>query len=530
VNELLGTVYGFARAAWRRRWWAVAAAWLIAVPGWLYVLTIPDRYEASARVFVDARTALRPVLEGIAIEEDYDSQLSLVREALLSRPQLETVARQTNLDAKAASPAQLDDLVTSLQNEIAVVSATAGNGEGRDTIYTIAYQNENRDTSVNVVRTLLDNFVEGTRSGTRTGAGEGREFIDGQIADVEKRMRDAEAELADFKKRNIGMIPGEAGDYFARMDRERAGLQASQTSLAVAVGRRNSLQRELAGSTRFTPGTAGEGGRSAANSSDVSIRRQEAEQRKEDLLLRYTDRHPEVIAITQTIEELKAREATELAELQRGGTGTGIIRSLNANPVYQQIQVQLSEANSVVAEHQSAVQQHQREIANLQRFVNQAPEIEQEYSGLNRDYEGIKQLYEQLVAKREQARVSDDAARSGSMRFDVIEPPRASSSPVSPNRPLLMIAVLFLAVAAGISLSILPHLLRPTFDDVAALERRLGLPVLGAVSVVRSAAYTNGVTREAFKVMFAGGALVVLAGLMIVAGPASARLVQGLIT
>jgi polysaccharide chain length determinant protein (PEP-CTERM system associated) len=524
--------YGFARAAWRRRWWAVAAAWLIALPGWLYVLTIPDRYEASARVFVDARTALRPVLEGISIEEDYASQLSLVREALLSRPQLETVARQTNLDAKVTSPAELDELITGLQQEIAVISvaSNAGNSQSSDTIYTIAYQNEDRTKSVDVVRTLLDNFVEGTQRSNLSDAGEGKDFLDGQIADIEKRMGEAEERLSEFKKRNIGMIPGEAGDYFARLDREMSGLQQAETSLAVAIGRRNALQRERENASRYTPGTAAPGSGAAGGSSDVSVRRLEAEQRLEGLLQRYTDRHPEVIALRTTIDELKAREAKELAELQSGGAGTGAIRSLSSNPTYQLIESQLIQVQVEVASHQSAAQQHRQEIAKLRRFVDQAPEIEQEYAGLNRDYNVLKQQHEQYIAKREQARVSDDAARTGIVRFDVIEPPRASQDPVSPKRPLLMIAVLLLAIGAGIGIAILPQLLHPTFDDVASLESKLGLPVLGAVSVVQTAAHSTGVTREAYRVAFAGGALVVLAALLVVVGPAGARLLHGLIT
>ena len=81
MKELFALIYSYARAAWRRRWWAVISAWMVAIAGFAIVLLLPDHYEASARVFVDARTALQPVLQGIAIEEDYQSQLVLVREA-----------------------------------------------------------------------------------------------------------------------------------------------------------------------------------------------------------------------------------------------------------------------------------------------------------------------------------------------------------------------------------------------------------------------------------------------------------------
>jgi polysaccharide chain length determinant protein (PEP-CTERM system associated) len=527
MNEILAQIYGFARAAWRRRWTVVTTAWVVALLGWAVVLTMPDRYEASARVFVDARTPLRPVLQGIAIEQDYESQISLVREALLSRPQLETVVRQTNLDAgMAATPAGHEALIAQLQRQIQVV-ATAPSRSGSDAIYTISYQHGDRAKSIEVVRTLVDNFVEGTLSGNRSGATEAQNFLIEQIGELEKRLQEAEQRLADFKKSNIGLIPGERGDYFARRDQQTAGLQQAETNLAVALSRQAELRRQLTSSQAYLPGTTGGGATGAPP--DVTLRRQQAEQQLEELLLRFTDRHPDVIQLRRTIDELKERETKELAELQKGGAGTGAIRSLAANPVYQQVQTQLSQVQVEIASYQGAIRQHQAEIANLGKYVDQAPEVEQEFAQLNRDYTVTKAQYEQLVARREQVRVSDDAASTGIMRFDVIEPPHAALEPVSPKRQLLIVGVLVVALGAGLGLAILPYLLMPTFDSITELGRRLGVPVIGAVSAVRTVAQRTADHRQLRWVALAGGALVAATGLLVVAGGTGARLLQQLL-
>jgi polysaccharide chain length determinant protein (PEP-CTERM system associated) len=532
VKEVIAKGYEFGRAIWRRRWLALATAWSLALAIWFVALTLPDRYEASARVFVDARTALRPVLEGIAIQEDYESQLALVREALLSRPELETVARKTNLDARVTTPKQMDDLISVLQRQIKVVSVATDERRSSDTIYTISYQHNDRDKSVEVVRTLLDNFKEGTLSGNRSGTDQAQTFLNQQIADLEKRLQDSEERLAEFKKRNVGMIPGERGDYFERMDKQMAGLQEAQTRLAVAISRRSELQHQLETSRAYLPGTAAltNSVAMAGAPPDVTVRRQEAEQRLEDLLLRYTEKHPEVISLRRTIEELKVKEAAELAELQRGGMGTGAIRSLSANPVYQQIQSQLNQTQVEIASLQGEVSQHQSEIAGLRRFVDQAPEIEQEFSRLNRDYGVTKAQYDQLVARREQARVSDDAARSGIVDFDVIEPPRASSDPVAPRRPLLVIAGLIAAIGAGMAMALLPHLLAPTFGDTESLGQRLGLPVIGGISAFRTESERLRVRRDARRAVFASVALVALAGVLAAVVPLALHLLRTIIT
>lgn len=525
---------GFARAIWRRRKLALIVAWTVCLVAWAIVLTLPDRFEASARVYVDSLTPLRPVLQGIAVEEDFDSQVSLVREALLTRPQLEAVARKTDLDARVKTPAGMDSLISDLKSSIVVSVDAPKKQDGtpvKDTVYTISYKNSNRDRSIAVVRALLDNFVEGTLNGNRSGATEAQTFLTTQIADYEKRLADAEARLADFKRRNVGMIPGDKGDYFARLDKEMNGLQDAQTNLAIAASRREELRRQLQGAKPYVPGTSGTAGGAPTGgvSSDVSIRVQEAEAKLEDMLLRYTDKHPEVLALKETIRELKAREAKEMADLARGGTGTGAIRSLSANPVYQSIQVQLNQVDVDLASLRGAVAQHQSEIANLRKFVNLAPEVEQEFARLNRDYGVTKTQYEALVHRLEQAKVSDSAAQSGSIRFQVIDPPRADVKPAWPNRPLLIAAGLIAGIVLGLMTALARHLLSPTFDETGSLAKETGLPVLGAISRVKATTEDAAAVIGERRLVVAGVALGVVAVLLIVGGNAGARLIHSLL-
>ena len=533
MNEVIAMIYGYLRALWRRRWLAVAVAWGACLLAWGVILLLPDRFEATARVYVDARSPLRPVIEGIGIEEDYDSQVSLVREALLSRPQLEAVVRKTNLDADVTSQAGMDGLIATLQEQISVIATITRRQDGNpsgDTIYSIAYQNPNRETSLNVVRTLLDNFMEGTLSGNKSGTSEAQSFLVSQISELEKRLAEAEARLADFKKRNVGMLPGEnRGDYFTRLESEMTALQQAETSIAVSASRREELRRQLASARQFVPGTASGGGGATGASTDVSVRVQEAEARLEDLMLRFTDKHPEVVALKQTVAELKAREAKELAELARGGAGTGAIRSLNVNPVYQQIQFQLAQVEVELASFRGAAAQHRSEIASLRRFVDSAPEVEQEFARLNRDYGVTKTQYETLVGRLEQARVSDGAAQNGIIRFEILEPPRADLSPVWPKRSLFMIGGLLFGLLAGVAAALLPHLIRPTIDDTSALARLTGLPVLGSVSAIRTSGQVMQLQLDVRKVAIAGGALLALGITMVLFGSAGARLIRSLI-
>ena len=52
----------YARAAWRRRWIGMLIAWLICGAGWVGVYLVPNQYESSARLYVDADAILTPLL------------------------------------------------------------------------------------------------------------------------------------------------------------------------------------------------------------------------------------------------------------------------------------------------------------------------------------------------------------------------------------------------------------------------------------------------------------------------------------
>ena len=70
---------------------------MVALIGWALVFALPDRYEADARVFVDTRTALKPALQGLTIDQNVDAQINYVRQSLLEGPQLERIAKDTGV-------------------------------------------------------------------------------------------------------------------------------------------------------------------------------------------------------------------------------------------------------------------------------------------------------------------------------------------------------------------------------------------------------------------------------------------------
>lgn len=519
TQEMVEQVLDEVRGAWRFRWWGLATAWALCVAGWLFVLRIPDTYEASARVFVDTRSILRPLLEGLAVNPDVASGLDLVRAALLSRPNIEKVAREADLDLRAKTPVQHEKLITGIQERIRIEAvdarATTRPGEG---LYRIAYQDPDRQKSLEVVQTLLNAFVEDALGEKRVGQETAERFLDEQIAEYERRLSEAEARLADFKKNNVGLMPNDRGDYFTRLQAETLTAGDLRTQLAVAESRRAEIERQLAGEEPFLFGfDAGpESTQASGAAGDLSFRIQQLEKALDELLLRYTEKHPEVISTRSTLEELKRRRDEELERVRSSGRGTGSLSSsLKTNPVYQGLEIELNRTKVRIAELRQELAQAQGRVGALRQRVDAVPEVEAELARLNRDYEVTRQRYLELVQRRETASISEQADRTGTVKFQVIDPPAADFRPVAPNRPLLLVGVLLLGLAAGGALTWLMNQLRPVFQSARRLAEVTGLQVLAAVSRTFEDRHRRERKQELLRFSAATVALVLVFGLVL---------------
>ena len=122
----------------------MGVAWAVCVVGWVAVTLQPDIYESQARVYVDTRTALSPVIQGLAISQDVDAQINRVRQSLLGRPQLLLLAQEAGLDAGAGSPEALDRLLTQIRSNIRLDGRDSSGG----TVYTVGYQSPDRERSL----------------------------------------------------------------------------------------------------------------------------------------------------------------------------------------------------------------------------------------------------------------------------------------------------------------------------------------------------------------------------------------------
>lgn len=478
MQELLEQIFEYLAGVWRFRWVALVAAWFIAIGGWIFVAQMPDKYMASARLHVDSNSVLRPLLRGLAIQPDVNQRVALMSKTLLSRPNMEKLMRMVDLDLKVRNDQDKETIITELRENIGL------SGERSNTsLYSISYTHSERLVAQRVVQSLISIFIESALGDKRKDSAGAQEFLDTQIAEYEVRLTEAENKLADFKRRYVGNMPGEQGGYYQRLQMAKGQLSSAQLELREAENRRNELKRQLAGEEPvFIPG----GNDQFGFSSPLDQRIQNLQTRLDELLLKYTDKHPDVIeikAIIENLEEEKRQELEAMAAVSPMSPQAG----LQTSPVYQQMRTMLSEAEARVAELRVRTAEYRKRVSELDSRVDQIPLIEAELQQLNRDYEAVSQQHAALLKRRESAHLSEKAEQDASeVKFRVIDPPFVPLQPTEPNKLLLNAAVFILSLAGGIGLAFLISLVRPVFYSRASLNRVTGLPVLGSVALAPS--------------------------------------------
>lgn len=473
MEELISLILSYLKGIWKYRWYAVVIAWIVVLAGGYKVNSLPNDYQASARVFVDTRTILKPLLASMTTVPNMEQQVSIMSRTLLSRPNVERVLRMVDLDIKATDAKDHERLVSDVKSQIRI---NASNGAD---LYVFSYNHQNPKIAKDVVQAFLTIFVEGSFGNQKQDSEKAIKFIDEQIKNYEDKLVIAEKAVTEFQIKNRGLLPRDGG-YGSQLGTVSDSLNEAKLGLREAEQARNAIKDQIEDGVP-SDGLNTEQAPSTIVNPEIDARIQALTNDMDALRLRFTERHPDVISIKRLIaklEERKLEEAKHKKPVIEWDRGKGY------SPMLQQLNVSLSEAEARVAAMKARVEEYSSRAAQLTALTIAKPQVAEEFAQLNRDYNINKTNYENLVGRRESAKLSGElSATSDMLTFKVIDPPTVPLVPSGPNRLMLFSMVFLGAVLGGIGCALLMSQIRPTFMSQNSLRESIGLPILGTVTM-----------------------------------------------
>jgi polysaccharide chain length determinant protein (PEP-CTERM system associated) len=437
----------------RAMWLPFSAVFALAV---LAFLLVPAKYRSATLILVE-HTDLPEHFVTPVSSESIAQRLQTIRQVVLSRTNLESVIEELHPYPELANlPSYL--VVENMRRAIEI------RVHGDDS-FSLEYVNRTPETAMAVTNRLAERFIENADRIRESLTQRAYAFIESNLGDARKELEAREAALRQSKQRYWGSLPEQLASNLAVLQQLQVEQQTVGESLRTLEERRSALERSvLEGRRVSTPG----GGALA------ELAALKAEHQK--LRNRYTDQHPEVVALQLRIQRLEE-------QLARGEATTATQADPDLASAYRALQLVEAEIEGVKTKRE----QLDQKIGVYQARVEQTPKAEQELLALTRDYEQLRENYTSMLRKQmdaEMARKMEQYWRGGTFR--ILDPAHLPRRPIRPYAGLILLGGLALALATGVASALLADFLDRSLKTERDVETFFPYPILVSVPRVAS--------------------------------------------
>jgi polysaccharide chain length determinant protein (PEP-CTERM system associated) len=207
-----------------------------------------------------------------------------------------------DLDVKVTDDIAYDKLVTALMKDIKLGAA------GRENLFTISYSHKDPKLAKDIVQSLLTIFVEGGLENKKQDSTSALRFLDQQIASYEEKLIASETALTAFRQKNIGLMPGQSGDYYAQLTNALEELEKAKVALKEAERARDAVRRQISGDETVLLLETHENILEKVINPEIDARIQALNLNLDNLRLNFTDLHPDIVATKRLITQLEERK------------------------------------------------------------------------------------------------------------------------------------------------------------------------------------------------------------------------------
>jgi len=199
----------------------------------------------------------------------------------------------------------------------------------------------------------------------------------------------------------------------------------------------------------------------------------------ENLLARYSERHPDVTRLKREIETLEAGAPISKFEPREPGS-TAVVPTMN--PLQQTLIKQINNLNNKINSVQSNNQMLQKKIATYQTRIDNTPSRTIELSKISRTHGVTLRKYQDLLAKSLESQLSENMERKQKAeQFQVVDPANLPKIPERPNRVRILLLGLLGGLAAGFGLVFMWENLNTSFKRGDEVEGYTDIPLLATI-------------------------------------------------
>jgi len=433
---------------------------------------LPNIYQSTTLILITPQKLPSSYINS-TVTMSIQERISTITQEILSRTRLEKIIRELNLNLFNRQAGTIEEQVNKLRKNIRIKS------KQRDNSFRLSYESEYPEEAQRVVARLASLFIEENLRLREQRAIGTTVFIKAEGERLLKEVEKQEAEVNLYRAKHRYELPEQLPVNLSMLEQFRSQLQSNLLRLSALQERKASEEKLLAETDKKGPQIGKTQDRVGEK---ILPRWQQLDRMKaqlENLLARYSERHPDVTRLKREIDTLEAGAPISKFETIESGS-TAALSTMN--PFQQTLLKQIKSLNKEIKSVQSHNERLQKTIATYQKRVDNAPLRSIELAKISRTHGVTLSKYQNLLAKSLESQLSENMERKQKAeQFQVIDPANLPKKPVRPNRMRILLLGLLGGLAAGFGLVFMWENLNTSFKRGDEVEGYTDIPLLATI-------------------------------------------------
>lgn len=467
---------------------------LVSLPAGLgvYLLT-PKVYQASSLLSYEQQ-----LISPGKMSADQNSRIrdivSTLTQIVTSRTSLEKLIVELDLYPDARQNLPMEDVIDLMRKDILIEPSQKG-----DT-FKVTFNHKDRHKVVKATNGLAAKFIEENLKYREERAAETSSFTSNELERAKTAMDSKENAMRDYKLKYFNELPEQRESNVARLialqkqDQERQiSIQELERTAVLIQDQITNRRKVLEAAVDIKSETDASGVPQVSEIPQSSeARLAKARLVLEQLLSRYTEKHPEVKRVRSIIAKLEEEVGTAPqgpaaansggGEGDRGGEGAASSDPTAVDTVTLQLETQKKNILLNIEAIKEEKERQKKVIAQYEEWVAAAPVREAEWAALTREYSQLKRHYDYLVAQDLEAKsmLNLEKRQKGS-QFKIEDPARLPEKPVQPNFKKILGIALAAGLGMGFGIALVLDFFDGTLRDPEMIEASLGVTLLTTI-------------------------------------------------
>lgn len=499
----------------RRKWYVIFPVMIL----WSMVIfagfITPKKYSAKAIFMIQEEAMENPSIKGLIPPSSVANRLGIIKQVIFSPKVINRVIETMQQDSVVAREFSAEELIELIKNNVTLTTITKSRSiRNKDMVIEIKCIGGHPVAVARAVDAVVQVFIDESLYAQQYTARSAIGFMEKQVEVYKASLDTADKKLSRFKEKNMFALP----QAMALNVKKVVELDAALTETEIRQAEIEKQQEHLADMLTI-------------NNKTLVDKRSELV----DLMAKYTDKHPKIIALKREVKFLEERFKKERERLLEGGSlnysliigkpvsNANVNNFFNAlNPYtapvqgdepndrlfnnlttmnstrkmnpqqFEQLQTYDPYAALVFNDlaqfkelgiEKSILKIRQEEILKkMGRYTAQLesiPEKEQTLLILKRNYEVLQRIYEDLYKKMENARFSQKMALTNEVaRYRILQQAEVPEGPMASNKIMVIVGGIFGGVFLGIGLAIFKEFTDSSIMTEKDVYRYLGMNTL----------------------------------------------------